>query len=167
MSWLSLAAAKWGYRRLDLWWCHLILKKVPDGSFASAARSEIHLLYLGIWRNVPARRCRGTGAEHGKALTQTGGAHHDRQKKQHILYVVGSSIAILKDPTMTRIVIILACFGPAPALAHVGHVGGLAGHDHWVAVAAIAAALVAAAVVALKGRGVEASKEHEPELQEA
>ena len=68
---------------------------------------------------------------------------------------------------MTRIVIILACFVPAHALAHVGHVGGLAGHDHWVAVAAIAAALVAAAVVALKGRGVEASKEHEPELQEA
>ena len=37
----------------------------------------------------------------------------------------------------------------------------------WVAVAAIAAALVAAAVVALKGRGVEAFKEHEPEFQEA
>jgi hypothetical protein len=36
-----------------------------------------------------------------------------------------------------------------------------------VAVAAISAALVAAAVIALKGRGVEASKEHEPELQEA
>jgi hypothetical protein len=36
-----------------------------------------------------------------------------------------------------------------------------------VAVAAIAAALVAAAVVALKGRGVEASKEHKPEFQEA
>ena len=68
---------------------------------------------------------------------------------------------------MTRIVIILACFIPAPALAHIGHVGGLAGHDHWVAVAAIAVALVAAAVVALKGRGVEASKEHKPEFQEA
>ena len=167
MSWLSLAAAKWGYRRLDLWWCHLILKKVPDGSFASAARSEIHLLYLGIWRNVTARRCRGTGAEHGKALTQTGGAHHDRQKKQHILCVVGSSIAILKDPTMTRIVIMLACFVPAPALAHVGHVGGLAGHDHWVIAAAISAALAAAAVAALKGRREEASEENEPELQEA
>ena len=105
--------------------------------------------------------------EHGKALTQTGDAHHDRQQTQHILYVVGSSITILKDPTMTRIVIMLACFVPAPALSHIGHVGGLAGHNHWVAVAAIAAALVAAAVAALKGRGVEASKEHEPELQEA
>ena len=68
---------------------------------------------------------------------------------------------------MTRIVIMLACFVPAPALAHVGHVGGLAGHDHWVALAAIAAALDAAAMVALRGCGVEASKEHEPELQEA
>ena len=68
---------------------------------------------------------------------------------------------------MTRIVIILACFIPATALAHIGHVGGFAGHNHWVAVAAIAAALVAAAVAALKVRGVEASKGHEPELQEA
>ena len=59
---------------------------------------------------------------------------------------------------MTRIVIILACFIPAPALAHIGHVGGLAGHDHWV---------IAAAVAALKGRGAEASEENEPELQEA
>jgi hypothetical protein len=57
---------------------------------------------------------------------------------------------------MTRIMIIFSCF--APALAYVGHVGGLASH-HWVAAAAIAAAL--------KGRGVEAAKEHEPELQEA
>jgi hypothetical protein len=89
-------------------------------------------------------------------LTQTGGAHHDRQKKQHILYVVGSSIAILKDPTMTSIMIIFSCF--AIALAYVGHVGGLTGHNHWVAVAAIAAALVAAAVAALKGRGVEAQR---------
>ena len=80
-------------------------------------------------------------------MTQTGGADHDRQKKQHILYVVGSSIAILKDPTMTRIMIIFSCF--AILLAYVGHVGGLEGPNHWVAVAAIAAALVAAAVAAL------------------
>jgi hypothetical protein len=68
---------------------------------------------------------------------------------------------------MTRIVIILACFIPAAALAHIGHVGGLAGHDHWVIAAAIAAALAAAAVAALKGRGAGASEENEPELQEA
>ena len=68
---------------------------------------------------------------------------------------------------MTRTVIILACFIPAPALAHIGHVDGLAGHDHWVIAAAIAAALAAAAVAALKGRGAGASEENEPELQEA
>jgi hypothetical protein len=64
---------------------------------------------------------------------------------------------------MTRIVIILACFIPAPALAHIGHVGGLASYEYWV----IAAALAAAAVAVFKGRGAEASEENEPELQEA
>ena len=62
---------------------------------------------------------------------------------------------------MTRIVIILACFITAPALAHIGHVGGLASYEYWV----IAVALAAAAV--FKGRGAEASEENEPELQEA
>tara|TARA_B110000208_G_scaffold146678_1_gene176992 strand:+ start:570 stop:752 length:183 start_codon:yes stop_codon:yes gene_type:complete len=60
---------------------------------------------------------------------------------------------------MTRIVTISACFIPATALAHIGHIGGLAGHDHWV--------IAAAAVAALKGSGAEASEENEPELQEA
>ena len=111
-----------------------------------------------------ARRSLRTGAEHGIALTQTGGAHHDRQQKQHTLHVVGSSIAILKDLTMTRTVIILTCFLPAPAQAHIG---SLAGHDHWVIVAAIAAALAATAVAALKVSGTDVSKEDESELQEA
>ena len=66
---------------------------------------------------------------------------------------------------MTRTVIILACFIPAPALAHIGHVGGLASYEYWVIAAAIAVALAAAAV--FKGRGAEASEENEPELQEA
>ena len=64
---------------------------------------------------------------------------------------------------MTRIVIILACFITAPALAHIGHVGGLASYEYWV----IAVALAAAAVAVFKGRGAEASEENEPELQEA
>jgi hypothetical protein len=68
---------------------------------------------------------------------------------------------------MTRIVIILACFIPAPALAHIGHVGGLASYEYWVIAAAIAVALAAAAVAVFKGRGAEASEENEPELQEA
>ena len=74
---------------------------------------------------------------------------------------------------MTRIVIILACFITAPALAHIGHighighVGGLASYEYWVIAAAIAVALAAAAVAVFKGWGAEASEENEPELQEA
>ena len=64
---------------------------------------------------------------------------------------------------MTRTVIILTCFLPAPAQAHIGN---LVGHDHWVIMAAIAAALAATAVAALKGSGTDASKEDESEFQE-
>lgn len=39
-----------------------------------------------------------------------------------------------------------------PALAHVGHVGALAGHDHWVAGAAIGLAIGVGIWGALKGR---------------
>jgi hypothetical protein len=46
---------------------------------------------------------------------------------------------------MTRVLItissILSIF-PIPAFAHVGHIGAMAGHDHWVIAATIA--LVAA-----------------------
>lgn len=39
-----------------------------------------------------------------------------------------------------------------PALAHPGHLtAGLAGHDHWIAGAAIGAAIVIGAVAVLKG----------------
>ena len=63
---------------------------------------------------------------------------------------------------MSRTVIILACFLPAQA-----HIGGLAGYDHWVIVVAIAAALAATAVAALRGSGADISKENESEFQEA
>ena len=65
---------------------------------------------------------------------------------------------------MSRTVIILACFLPAPAQAHIG---GLAGNDHWVIVVAIAAALAATAVAALRGSGADIPKENESEFQEA
>ncbi len=42
--------------------------------------------------------------------------------------------------------------------AHLGHVGEVAGHDHWVAGAAIGAAIAAVIWGALKGR-----KDPEPE----
>jgi hypothetical protein len=41
---------------------------------------------------------------------------------------------------------------PFPALAHLGHVGDLAGHDHWVAGAAAGAAVAVGVWGWLKGR---------------
>ncbi|MES0809985.1 DUF6732 family protein [Roseibium sp. SCPC15] len=41
---------------------------------------------------------------------------------------------------------------PTSAFAHGGHLGELAGHSHWVGVAALAGAALVAGLVALKGR---------------
>ncbi|MEO9527916.1 DUF6732 family protein [Roseibium sp.] len=41
---------------------------------------------------------------------------------------------------------------PTSAFAHGGHLGDLAGHSHWVGVAALAGAALIAGVIALKGR---------------
>ena len=69
---------------------------------------------------------------------------------------------------MTRCPLFLACLLPAPAWAHLGHVEAIAGgHDHWVIAAAIAAALAAGAVAALKGSKPQDSEGEEPEPQEA
>jgi len=54
-----------------------------------------------------------------------------------------------------------ALFLAAPAAAHPGHLSGLAGHDHWIAGAAIGAAIALGAWAALKGRrgaGQDASR---------
>ena len=53
----------------------------------------------------------------------------------------------------------------SPAAAHVGHLGGAAGHDHWIAGIAIGAAAGLAIWGALKGRK-DATPEEEPELTE-
>ena len=53
----------------------------------------------------------------------------------------------------------------APLHAHAGHLGDLAGHDHWVAGAAVDIAIGLAAWGALKGRKDEPS-EAEPEAEE-
>ncbi|RPE63199.1 hypothetical protein EDD53_2796 [Pacificibacter maritimus] len=64
----------------------------------------------------------------------------------------------------------------APALAHVGHVGELAGHDHWIAGAALGAAAGIAIWGALKGKkkaaqqdkiDAEVSDDADSDLQEA
>ena len=69
---------------------------------------------------------------------------------------------------MTRCLLFLACLPPAPAWAHFGHVDAMAGgHDHWVIAAALAAALAAGAVAALKGSEEQDSEGEEPEPQEA
>lgn len=45
-----------------------------------------------------------------------------------------------------------------PALAHPGHMAGLAGHDHWVAGAAIGTAIAVGVWGVLKGRRKSGSK---------
>ena len=68
---------------------------------------------------------------------------------------------------MTRCLLFIACLLPAPAWAHLGHLEAMAGHDHWIIAAAIAAALAAVAVGALKGSQEQGSEGEEPEPQEA
>jgi hypothetical protein len=53
----------------------------------------------------------------------------------------------------------------SPALAHVGHFGELAGHDHWVAAGALGLAGLVAVWGALKGKK-DAPKAEEPEAEE-
>jgi len=48
---------------------------------------------------------------------------------------------------------------PAPAFAHVGHLGELAGHSHWVGAAALAGAALLAGVIALKDRKRKADED--------
>lgn len=57
-------------------------------------------------------------------------------------------------------------FIPGLASAHVGHVADAAGHDHWVAGAALAAAAAIALWGALKGKKAEASKDEPADEQE-
>ncbi len=52
---------------------------------------------------------------------------------------------------------------PGAASAHVGHLGDVAGHDHWLAGAALGAAALGALWAAWKGRGEQEPAETEPE----
>ena len=49
-----------------------------------------------------------------------------------------------------------------PAAAHVGHWGALAGHDHWVAGAALGGALIAGILAGLRGERKSEGKTPEP-----
>jgi len=53
---------------------------------------------------------------------------------------------------MLRTALLLIAFSAAPALAHPGHLDTLAGHDHWVAGAAIGLAIALGLWGALKGK---------------
>lgn len=57
----------------------------------------------------------------------------------------------------------LAAATPTTAFAHAGHLGELAGHSHWVGVAALAGAALVAGVIALKDR----KRKQEDETPEA
>ncbi|AXX99456.1 DUF6732 family protein [Profundibacter amoris] len=62
----------------------------------------------------------------------------------------------------TLMSVILALLA-APAFAHPTHIIEVAGHNHWLGLAAIAAAAAAALWQAKKGRDEEASQEDETE----
>lgn len=62
--------------------------------------------------------------------------------------------------------VLLVC-AASSAVAHPGHWAEVAGHDHWIAGAAIGLAGLAAIWGALKGKKAEeATDESEPELEE-
>jgi Family of unknown function (DUF6732) len=52
------------------------------------------------------------------------------------------------------------------AFAHAGHVGELAGHAHWVGVAALAGAALVAGLVAMKGKKKEDGNETKADGEE-
>jgi hypothetical protein len=65
---------------------------------------------------------------------------------------------------------LIALLWTVPASAHPGHLAGLAGHDHWVAGAAIGLAVVIGLLGILKGQNdenEEAVDEEETEATEA
>lgn len=59
---------------------------------------------------------------------------------------------------MTGLAASTALFLPTGAFAHGGHLGELAGHSHWIGVAALAGAAAIAAVIASKGRKKDAAE---------
>ena len=68
---------------------------------------------------------------------------------------------------MPRTILFLAAFMaasvPTSAFAHMGHLGELAGHSHWIGLIAGAAAVSIAAALAVLGKKTEAQGESEPD----
>lgn len=61
-----------------------------------------------------------------------------------------------------RFLILLPLAAPAPALAHIGHVAEVAGHAHWIG---LAAAVGAAALGAWLAGGESDADDAEPEIE--
>lgn len=75
----------------------------------------------------------------------------------------------MKGAAMTRMIVTFTTlFAAAPASAHVGHIGEIASHDHWVAGAALGAALAVSIWGALKGKkdAEEAEADTQDEVEE-
>ncbi len=76
------------------------------------------------------------------------------------------------DPCMKYAMIIPALLAGTMAEAHVGHVGEVAGHGHWLGAAAIGAAIAIGLWAGLRGKSgkvdeAEAEEVADEELQEA
>jgi uncharacterized protein DUF6732 len=61
---------------------------------------------------------------------------------------------------------ILSLILTSSAFAHGGHIGELAGHAHWVGVAALAGAALVAGLVAMKGKKKENGEETKADDEE-
>lgn len=66
---------------------------------------------------------------------------------------------------MTRSLALIFTLFAAPALAHPGHIGEMAGHNHWLAGAAIGAAIAIAIWGAIKGKKEDEAAEAESEVE--
>lgn len=58
---------------------------------------------------------------------------------------------------MRRILVLTAIVLPLPAFAHVGHLGELAGHSHWIALGALGIATAIGGLAAAKRKDKDAA----------
>jgi hypothetical protein len=67
---------------------------------------------------------------------------------------------------MRRILVLTAIALPLPAFAHVGHLGDLAGHSHWIALGALGIATVVGALTSAKGKDSSSDAEDDASVEE-
>ncbi|WP_172300201.1 DUF6732 family protein [Pseudoruegeria sp. HB172150] len=64
---------------------------------------------------------------------------------------------------MKQPIVLVALFAAGPAAAHPGHLAEAAGHNHWIGLAAIGAAIAVAAWAGLKSRKSKEAAEEDAE----